>query len=213
MELEKPGGNARLFCFSAVGELRMANLIFVGPPGAGVATQAARLVESRKVTSISYGEMVRNALRAETQFGRDALQAVDSGHVIPDNVIIGLVEERLIADANRPGYVLSGIPRTVKQAEELHEMLSRIRKPLDLAVFFDLSVEVMISRLLRLTPVSVEDKAQKLKIGYEHFMSASGELFSFYGKLGRSLRVDADLSPDDVAAQIEVGIAGKVVAR
>jgi adenylate kinase len=144
----------------------MANMIFVGPPGAGKETQAARLAVSRKVMSIRFSALVRDALQAETQLGRDTRDAVESGQLVPDNVLIGLVEERLTADAGNRGYVLSGIARTIQQAERLQDMLSRIGKLVDLAIFFDLTVEVMISRLLRISPALRGNQVHELEIGY-----------------------------------------------
>ena len=93
------------------------NLIFVGPPGAGKGTQAVRLSEQLGIAHISTGDMLRAAMREGTPLGQKAKALVEAGQLVPDEVVIGIVKDRLSQPDTRKGYILDGFPRTVAQAE------------------------------------------------------------------------------------------------
>lgn len=118
------------------------NLIFLGPPGAGKGTQAQRLMNELGIPQISTGDMLRQAIKAETPLGLSAKKFIDAGDLVPDEVVIGIVEERLKAEDCKKGYILDGFPRTVAQAEAL----SKFAK-IDAALNLDLADDVIIKRL------------------------------------------------------------------
>ena len=97
------------------------NIIFLGPPGAGKGTQAQLLTKELGIPQISTGDMLRQAIKAETALGLSAKRYIDAGELVPDDVVIGIVQERLQAPDCRQGYILDGFPRTVKQAEALSQ--------------------------------------------------------------------------------------------
>ncbi|MBD8689874.1 nucleoside monophosphate kinase [Rhizobium sp. CFBP 13717] len=189
------------------------NMIFFGPPYAGKATQATLLENASGAIYIPYQALINDALAANTELGRQARQAIDSGRAIPDNVVIGLVQQRLTLQPNSKEYILAGIPRTVTQAKALQNMLAMIGKCLDLAVFFDLEFEVMISRAAQhdaADRVPIGARLSTLKTNFNHFKLAMGPLMDFYVNLGKSLRVNANLSRTDIAAEIAAGVTMKV---
>lgn len=189
------------------------NMIFFGPPYAGKATQATLLENASGAIYIPYRALINDALAANTELGRQARQAIDSGRVIPDDVVIGLAQQRLTLQPTSKEYILAGIPRTITQAEALQDMLALIGKPPDLAVFFDLEFEVMISRAAQhdaADRVPTGARLSTLKISFDHFKLAIGPLMDFYGNLGKSLRVNANLSRTDVAGEIVAGVTMKV---
>ena len=191
----------------------MVNMIFCGPPYAGKATQATLLESASGAIYIPYQSLINDAFAADTELGRQARQAIDSGRVVPDNVVIGLVQQRLTLQPTSKEYILAGIPRTITQAEALQNMLAKIGKPLDFAVFFDLEFEVMISRATQhdaADRVPIGARLSTLKTNFDHFKLAMGPLMDFYGNLGKSLRVNANLSRTDVAAEIAAGVTMKV---
>ena len=112
------------------------NLVMLGPPGAGKGTQASRLAQSRGVPHISTGEILREAVQAGTDLGRKAEMVIEAGQLVSDEIMIGIVNDRLGKDDARHGFLLDGFPRTVSQANALDNMLGG-REPL---VVIDLSV-------------------------------------------------------------------------
>jgi adenylate kinase len=126
------------------------NLIMLGPPGAGKGTQADRVAHSRRIPKISTGDMLREAVRAGTEIGLRAKAIMDRGDLVSDDVIIGVVRERLDKDDVRNGFILDGFPRTVAQAEALDGLMDG-RDPLvviDIAVPEDELVRRLGSRLV-----------------------------------------------------------------
>jgi len=122
-------------------------LIFLGPPGAGKGTQARELGREWEVPQIATGEMLRQAVAANTMLGRDAKGFMDRGQLVSDAVIIGLIAERLEeADAKR-GFILDGFPRTIAQAEGLDRLLKNREQTLDAVVYFDVSEPELLRRL------------------------------------------------------------------
>lgn len=100
------------------------NLVMFGPPGAGKGTQASKLEQSRNIPQISTGAILREAVQADTEFGRQAKAVMDRGELVGDAIIVGIVRERLARDDTRGGFILDGFPRTVAQAVALDEILT-----------------------------------------------------------------------------------------
>ena len=120
----------------------MKNIILLGAPGAGKGTQAALIAEEYKVPHISTGDILRRNIKEGTPLGLQAKSYIDAGGLVPDEVVIGLVEDRLKADDCKNGYILDGFPRTIAQAEAL-DKVARI----DLAINIDVPFETIIERL------------------------------------------------------------------
>jgi adenylate kinase len=121
--------------------------VILGKQGAGKGTQCARLARHYVVPHISTGDMLRAAARSQTVFGEKAKQFMDAGELVPDEVMIGLVRERLdYEDTSARGFILDGFPRTREQAQALHEFLADDR-PLDLAIDIELPTEAALKRL------------------------------------------------------------------
>src|SRR6185369_5590431 len=119
----------------------------IGPPGAGKGTQARSLSDRYGVPQISTGDMLRDAQREGTALGREAQRYMDDGRLVPDDIVIGIVDERLSAEDSARGFILDGFPRTVAQAEALDAMLGRRGTPLDAAVAVDVPHAELVERL------------------------------------------------------------------
>ena len=119
----------------------------MGPPGAGKGTQAEALAAGAQGAHLATGDMLRQALRDQTPLGLEAKRYLDGGTLVPDRVVLGLVEERLHALPPRTGFVLDGFPRTVPQAEGLDALLDRLGSPLDAVLVLDVPDQVVVSRL------------------------------------------------------------------
>ena len=119
------------------------NLILLGAPGAGKGTQAAVISERLNIPQISTGNIIREALRSGTEMGLKAKSFMDAGKLVPDDVVIGIIKDRLQADDCKNGFILDGFPRTIPQAEALDEMGVKIDKVIDIEV----SDDVIVTRL------------------------------------------------------------------
>lgn len=122
-------------------------IVFIGPPGVGKGTQAQRLAAAKGMAKISTGDVLREAVRNGTPLGKKAKAFMDSGALVPDDLVVDMLAERLKADDTKRGYLLDGFPRTLPQAEALEKMLTARGERLDRAVAFEAPAEVMVSRL------------------------------------------------------------------
>jgi len=122
-------------------------LVIFGPPGAGKGTQAKMLSERLGIPHIATGDMFREAVKAGTELGRLAKQYMDRGELVPDNIVIGLVEERLRQPDCSKGFILDGFPRTVKQAEALDDVLAKLGIGLDAVINLEVGEDEVIKRL------------------------------------------------------------------
>ena len=122
-------------------------LIFLGPPGAGKGTQARDLAREWNVAHIATGDMLREAVTAGTPLGAAAKRYMDQGALVPDDVIIGLIAERLGQSDARDGFLLDGFPRTIGQAEALEQLLKDLDVAVDAVIYFDVSEPELIRRL------------------------------------------------------------------
>ena len=123
-------------------------MIFIGPPGAGKGTQAARLVERYNIPHISTGDMFRAAVKAGTALGKKAQEYMSAGQLVPDEVTIGLVRERLIQSDCSDGFMLDGFPRTRPQAEALETALEASHIQLDAVLVLEVADELIVSRIV-----------------------------------------------------------------
>ncbi|MEQ1793589.1 MAG: adenylate kinase [Nitrospira sp.] len=122
-------------------------LVFIGAPGVGKGTQAEKVAAQYGVAKISTGDLLREAVRAQTALGKDAKSYMDQGKLVPDSVVIGLVRDKLNDPSCTKGFVLDGFPRTVPQAEELGHVLSQRNMRLDRVINFQVSREDVVKRL------------------------------------------------------------------
>jgi adenylate kinase len=122
-------------------------LVFLGPPGAGKGTQARELAREWSVPQIATGDMLREAAAAGTPLGREAKRYMDQGALVPDDVIVGLIAERLAQPDAKRGFILDGFPRTIPQAHALDRLLAELGQRLDRVVFFDVSEPELLRRL------------------------------------------------------------------
>ena len=122
-------------------------LVLLGAPGAGKGTQAKKLIDKYGIPQISTGDILRKAVADGTPLGKEAKSYMDSGGLVPDSVVIGLVKERLSQDDCKSGYILDGFPRTTPQAVELDNVLSSMNSPLDVALSVDVDPDILMKRL------------------------------------------------------------------
>jgi adenylate kinase len=122
-------------------------VIFLGPPGAGKGTQAKMLAQEWRVPQVATGEMLREAVKAGTPLGREAARIMESGALVPDEVMVGLIADRLRQPDAAGGFILDGFPRTIAQAEALNKLLKDLGQSLDAVVYFDVPEAELLRRL------------------------------------------------------------------
>jgi adenylate kinase len=122
-------------------------IVLLGAPGSGKGTQAKLLVEKYKISHIATGDLLRAAVAAGTELGRRAKAAMDAGQLVPDDVMLGVIQERLARSDTKGGFVLDGFPRNIPQAQALDALLARLGQPLQLALLIDVEMEILIKRL------------------------------------------------------------------
>jgi adenylate kinase len=205
-------------------------VILLGAPASGKGTQAAVLTEKLGVPKISTGDMLRAALKDGTPLGKEAAQYMNAGKLVPDSVVIGLVEERLqLPDAQR-GFILDGFPRTVPQAEALDGLLKRLGTPLDLVVQIDVPRALLMERAtlrrtdkrtgqiyhLKYSPPPpdaelehrADDQEETVKKRLDAYDAQTAALLPHYEKLGVLRRVEGVGSPAEVTSRMLSQIAG-----
>ena len=189
------------------------NIILMGPPGAGKGTLAKQLMSALDLVHISTGDMFRDAIKAGTPLGKLAKSYIDNGHLVPDEVTIGLVKERLSQDDCAKGFLLDGFPRTLPQAEALKELSKEINRPIEVVVNFDCDNAELIRRIsgrrvckhcgapyhvVTLKPKvegvcdicggplyqRADDNEEALKVRLEHYVQDTKPLLDFYANEG-----------------------------
>ena len=126
----------------------MTNIILLGPPGAGKGTQAKRLVDERGMVQLSTGDMLREARTSGTDMGRKVAAVMDAGHLVTDDIVVGLIEEKLTTGAAAGGYIFDGFPRTLKQADALGALMARIGQSLDAVIELRVDDEALKQRIV-----------------------------------------------------------------
>ena len=122
-------------------------LVLLGPPGAGKGTQSSVLSREYKIPHISTGDMLREAVKDALPLGMKAKAYMDKGDLVPDEIVTGIVVERLKKQDTKKGYILDGFPRTLKQAQDLDAALAKISSAIDMVIYFETSSEVAVERL------------------------------------------------------------------
>lgn len=122
-------------------------IVLLGAPGSGKGTQAKKLMADRNIPQVSTGDMLREAVAAGTRFGLKAKEVMEAGNLVPDEVVLGIISERLAQPDAENGFILDGFPRNTQQALDLDELLDQIGTPLDCAVLMDVDFDILMKRL------------------------------------------------------------------
>lgn len=122
-------------------------IVLLGAPGSGKGTQAKRIMAARNIPQISTGDMLREAVAAGSRFGRKAKAIMDAGELVSDDIMLGIISERLSRPDVERGFILDGFPRTRQQGLDLEELLDELGTPLDAAVLMDVDFDILMKRL------------------------------------------------------------------
>ncbi len=191
-------------------------LILLGPPGAGKGTQAQRLVEKHKIVQLSTGDMLRAAVAAETPVGLRAKSIMEAGQLVPDEVVVAIIADRIGQPDARRGFVLDGFPRTVPQAEALDELLAERGLKLDAVIELKVDEGILVKRIetrvaemtARGEPLRKDDNAEVLKGRLAAYHAQTAPLAGYYDAKGMLRGVDGMAPIDDVTAAIDKLLSG-----
>jgi adenylate kinase len=177
-------------------------IVLLGPPGAGKGTQAARIARRFSAPHIATGDIFRANVASGTELGRVAQEYMDRGDLVPDDVVIAMVMERLAADDCESGFVLDGFPRTVNQAEALDRRLVGLGTPLEAALSFDVTEEELLRRLAGRAAAErrSDDAEQTIRHRLEVFGIKTRPLIDYYAHRGLLVNVDA-MGPIEVVTK------------
>jgi adenylate kinase len=211
------------------------NLILLGPPGAGKGTQAERITEDFNLPYIATGDILREAVKSGSDLGRKAKEYMDRGELVPDEVIIGVILEKVQAPEAADGFLLDGFPRTIAQAEALDEAFGRLDRSLTAAILLDVPDEEVIRRLsgrrvspagrpyhVEFNPPKVpgkcdvdgseliqreDDKPEVIRKRLEVYHRQTAPLVEYYEERGLLRRFDGTLPPTEVHDHVRATIA------
>lgn len=183
-------------------------LVFLGPPGVGKGTQAAKLAEDLKLPHISTGAIFRDHLKRETELGKKAKSYMDSGNLVPDELTVSLVMDRLDQPDCAEGYILDGFPRNVKQAEALHAALGERGEDVTAALNFDAPRQTLIDRIAGRAEKEgrKDDTPETVKNRLEVYDAETGPLTPWYAGKGVLHDFDATGGIDEIYARVRTAI-------
>jgi adenylate kinase len=180
------------------------NLLVLGPQGAGKGTQAKRIALEYGIPHVSTGDMFRAAQAEGTEFGKQVGEIMAAGRLVPDELTIAMIEERLSQPDAQGGFVLDGFPRNLAQAEALDLMLGGISRGLDAILFFDVADEVGMQRALERAHVEgrADDTPELIKRRLDIYHSETEPIVEHYRTTGKLMPLHADRSIDEVWSEI-----------
>ena len=185
------------------------NIILLGPPGAGKGTQARILTEQRGMVQLSTGDMLRAAQSSGTEMGQRVADVMARGELVTDDIVIGLIRERLADDAGT-GFIFDGFPRTLAQADALGDVLAEMDQTLDCVIEMRVDDDVLVERIVKRAddaaangdPVRADDNADSLRIRLAAYYKQTAPLIGYYHAKGLLKSVDGLGSIDAVSADI-----------
>lgn len=185
-------------------------LILLGPPGAGKGTQASRLVEKHGIAQLSTGDMLRSAVKAGSDVGLKAKAVMEAGGLVSDEIVIGVVANRIAQPDCANGFILDGFPRTVAQAEALRTMLAEQGLALDAVIELKVDEEALVRRMEARVAETVriggqirpDDNPESFRVRLEEYRRKTAPLSDYYAGIGDLKIVDGMRAIDDVSADI-----------
>jgi adenylate kinase len=212
------------------------NLVLLGPPGSGKGTQGERLNEDLRLPYYATGDILRGAVRDETELGREAKEYMDRGDLVPDEVIVGVIADRIDSGEARDGFILDGFPRTTPQAEALDAKLSELGRSVTAVLLIDVSDDEVVRRLggrrtceenghvfhvefepprqegvcdIDGSPLIVrdDDRPEVIRKRLETYHEKTEPLVSYYDSRSVLRRIAGEAAPDEVAEQVRRTLA------
>lgn len=185
------------------------NIILLGPPGAGKGTQASHLVDTRNMIQLSTGDMLREAKASGSEMGKRVAEVMDSGGLVTDEIVIGLIREKLQGE-KKGGFIFDGFPRTLAQADALAALLDEQGETLDAVIELQVDDEVLVGRIVGRAeearaagkPVRADDNEESLRFRLMEYYKKTAPLIGYYHAKGQLSSVDGLGAIDEVQVAI-----------
>lgn len=171
----------------------MLNLILFGPPGAGKGTQSEKIIAKYNLIHLSTGDLLRSEIQAGTELGLKAKTLMDNGVLVPDEVVIGMIDNKLKEHSNAPGFIFDGFPRTVKQAEALDELLARYNESISVMIALVVDDNELLARLLNRGKTSGRPDDQNVELisrRIQEYNNKTKPVADYYFEQGKFTAID-----------------------
>ena len=175
-------------------------IVLLGAPGSGKGTQAENIVKKYQIAHISTGDLLRAEVAAGTSLGKQAKEIMESGALVSDEIVLGMIETRLSQDDVKNGFMLDGFPRTLAQAESLDALLAKIGQPLDVVVFLDVDYGEIMQRLL--ARKRADDNEETIRNRLKVFEQQTAPLIDYYKTKGNLRTVKGVGAVDEISENI-----------
>jgi adenylate kinase len=181
------------------------NILLLGPQGSGKGTQAKKISEAYEIPHIATGDMFRAAIAADSELGRTVKPFLDAGKLVPDDLTIALIRDRLAEDDAQNGFVLDGFPRNIEQAEALDAMLEEIDRPLSAVLLLELSDDTARERLGKRAVLEgrADDQPEAIERRLRDYHEQTEQVVDHYLATGKLVKMHAERPVDEVWAEIE----------
>lgn len=183
----------------------MTRLIFLGPPGAGKGTQAQLLAELLAIPHISTGEILRSAVTDQTSVGQKAQAFMDRGELVPDELLVDIIRDRLNQSDAAKGWILDGFPRNVSQASFLEKLLQELNQACNFVINLEVPDQVLIERLL--ARGRLDDTPETIRIRLEVYHNQTAPVIDFYRQRSTLRAINGDRSLEEVTQSLKQLVA------
>lgn len=180
-------------------------IVIMGAPGSGKGTQAALIVEELGIAHVSTGDLLRAAVAAGSELGKKAKEVMDRGELVSDEIVLGLLEERLSSGGMGNGFILDGYPRNIAQAKALNDLLERIGQPVDEALQIDVDEESVVARIAKRAELEgrSDDTEETVRNRLKVYAEQTAPVVEFYANKGILSRVLGEGSIEEVFQRIK----------
>ena len=179
-------------------------IVLLGAPGSGKGTQAAILCEKLSIPHVSTGDLLRSQVKAGTELGIQAKKVMDRGELVSDEIVLGMLRERLLKDDAANGFILDGYPRNLAQAQALDELLSELGQPVDEAIQIDIEAEVIVARIAKRAELEgrTDDSAQTVRTRLDVYEQQTAPVVDYYAREGKLSQVYGVGTVEEISARI-----------
>ena len=183
----------------------MLNIILFGPPGSGKGTQAVKLAEAYQLVHISTGDLFRSEMEEGTDLGKQANEFMSRGELVPDQVTIGMLRNKILAHREAHGFIFDGFPRTVPQAQTLDQLLSMLDQRIDALIMLDVPEEEVVKRILLRGQESSrtdDNNEEVVRTRYQVYLAKTAPIYNYYHERGKAFKVHGVGNIEDIFQSI-----------